>query len=162
MNLRPDYDNPDVRDGCLLRIASDLLVPFGELGHLDRVELIEWLSQVGIEPATGPQGLGSFWVEGACPDPEPRDEVTVLRRDGDWWIIGYWERGSFRVDHRFGSEGDACRWLLHDLVAHHATSMGTTELLPHARGDFKSKMVAVLGEVAELVRRSPELERGAS
>jgi hypothetical protein len=150
--LRPNYDLPAVREGALLRIASDLLVPYGELGSFDRHQLLVWLAQLGIEPA-GAGPVGPFWVEGACPGAEPRDEVTVLRRDGDWWIAGYWERGSFRVDHRFGSEGDACRWMLHHLVSHHVTSMGTTTVPPHVREGFEDMVLEALAEVEALVRR---------
>ena len=53
MILRPDYDNDQVREGALLRIASDLLVPYGELASFDRFELVKWLSELGIEPSVG-------------------------------------------------------------------------------------------------------------
>lgn len=162
MTFRPNYDDPRVREGCLLRIASDLLVPFGELGELDRFELVEWLARLGMKPATATSQTGWFWVEGACPGPEPKDEVTILRSEGDWWVIGIWERGSFRVDHRFGREGDACRWLLHDLVAARTTSMGTTQTPPHVRDRSRSELLAVLAEVAALVNRGADVEREPS
>jgi hypothetical protein len=151
--LRPNYDDPAVREGALLRIASDLLVPFGELGNFDRQELLEWLAQLGIEPAAGTDRLGPFWIEGVCPGPEPKDEVTILRSDGDWWVVGYWERGSFRIDHRFGSEADACQWMLHHLVSHQVTSMGTTKVPPHVREGFEERVLEALEEVATLIRQ---------
>lgn len=151
--LRPDHDDSAVREGALLRIASDLLVPFGELGYLDCHDLLEWLADLGIEPAEGAHRLGPFWVEGACPGPEPKDEVTILRSEGDWWVVGYWERGSFRIDHRFGSEADACRWMLHHLVSHHVTSMGTTMVPPHVRAGFEERVLDALEEVATLIRQ---------
>lgn len=153
--LRPNYDDDAVREGALLRVASDLLVPLGELGSFDCHELLEWLAHFGIEPAAGADRLGPFWIEGACPDPEPKDEVTILRSDGDWWVVGYWERGSFRVDHRFGSEADACQWMLHHLVSHQVTSMGTIDVPPHIQEGFRARILEALDEVAELVRRHP-------
>ena len=151
--LRRRHDHDPVRAGALLRIASDLLVPHGELGALDRFQLIEWLATLRIRPVPAPHAHGSFWVEDACPGPEPRDEVTVLRRDGADWIVGYWERGSFDVRHRFSSEGDACKWMLHDLVSHHAVSMGTTTKGPHVRDEYRASILEALDEVAALVRR---------
>lgn len=151
--LRPDHDNERVREGALLRIASDLLVPFGELGSFDRFELIEWLSGLGIEPSAGAHRLGPFWVQDACDGPEPHDEVTILRRDDDGWVIGYWERGQFTIRHRFGNEGDACRWMLHHLVSHEVTPMGTTKVPPHVRDDDRDALLAALDEVAALVKR---------
>lgn len=156
--LRPNYDNERVREGALLRIASDLLVPYGELASFDRFELIEWLSQFGIEPSAGAHRLGPFWVQDACSGAEPRDEVTILRRDGDAWIVGYWERGSFDVRHRFGSEGDACKWMLHHLISNEATSMGTTKVPPHVREIHRDAILSALEEVAALLRRSPAPE----
>lgn len=150
--LRPNYDDPRVREGALLRIAADLLVPYGELGRFDRHELVAWLADLGIEPADADGRGGWFWVEGACPGPEPTDEVTILRADDDGWVIGYWERGGFDVRHRFGEEGDACRWLLHDVVSHHAMSMGTSEVGPHASAHAREALLAVLAEVTSLVR----------
>lgn len=144
-----------VREGALLRIASDLLVPFGELGRFDGHQLVEWLAQLGIEPE-GSLGSGPFWIEGPCPGPEPRDEVTILRSDGDWWVIGYWERGSFRIHHRFGSQADACQRMLHDLVSEHVTSMGTTDVPPHVREEFRARVLEVLEEVVDLVVRRPD------
>lgn len=157
--LRPDYESDDVRAGALLRIASDLLVPFGEFGMFDRFELIEWLSGLGITPETGAHRQGQFWVQDACPNPEPRDEVSILRTDGDDWVIGYWERGQFDVRHRFSNEGDACKWMLHDLVSHHAVSMGTTQTPPHVNDNYREALAAALDEVARLVRRSPTSDR---
>lgn len=153
MILRPDYDNDQVREGALLRIASDLLVPYGELASFDRFELVKWLSELGIEPSVGAHRLGPFWIQDVCDGVEPRDEVTVLRRDRDGWIVGYWERGSFSVRHRFGNEGDACRWMLHHLISHETTSMGTTEVPPHVRATYRDALLAALDEVAALVRR---------
>ncbi len=153
--LRLGHENDDVRVGALLRIASDLLVPFGELGSFDRFELIEWLSRLGITPETGAHRQGPFWIQDACADPEPRDEVTILRCEGDTWIVGYWERGNFDVRHQFSNEGDACKWMLHDLVSHQATSMGTTKNPPHVRDDYREAIAAALDEVARLVRRTP-------
>ena len=150
---RPDPDPDPVRAGALLRIASDLLVPYGELAAFDRFQLIEWLATLGITPPAEPHGQGSFWVEDACPGPEPRDEVTILRRDDDGWIVGYWERGSFTVRHRFSREGDACKWMLHDLVSHQAVSMGTTTKGPHVRDEYRAAILDALDEVADLVRR---------
>ncbi len=155
MTLRPDYSNPAVRDGALLRTAADLLVPFGELGRLTGPELVEQLSLLGIKAATADRRTGYFWVEGACPGPEPMDEVIVLRSDGESWVVGYWERGSFRIDHRFWSEEDACRWLLHDLVSHSAISMGSTKSRPHVNERFRKSILAALDEVTALVRRGP-------
>jgi hypothetical protein len=151
--LRPNYDSARVREGALLRIASDLLAPLGELASFDRFELIEWLSGLGIIPTAHEDPY--FWVEDACPGPEPRDEVTILRRDGEWWVVGYWERGSFDLRHRFGNEGDACKWMLHYLVSHRATSMGTTTHPPHVTDDSREALLAALDEVTALVRRRP-------
>ena len=155
MTLRPDYSNPAVREGALLRTAADLLVPFGELGRFTGPDLVEQLEGLGIEPAIATERTGYFWVEGACPGPEPTDEVIVLRRDGETWVIGYWERGFFRIDHRFWSEEDACRWLLHDLVAHTTTSMGSTTSRPHVNEHYRERMLAALDEVTALIRRGP-------
>ena len=153
MMLRPNYESPQVREGALLRIASDLLVPFGELASFDRFELVAWLAELGIAPSTGAHRLGPFWVQDACSGVEPQDEVTILRREGDAWIVGYWERGSFDLRHRFGNEGDACKWMLHHLVSHEATSMGTTQVPPGVRETHRDAILAALDEVAALVRR---------
>ncbi len=153
MTLRPDYTNPAVREGALLRTAADLLVPLGELGRLIGPELVEQLSTLGIKPAIAGQNTGYFWVEGACPGPEPTDEVIVLRSDGQSWVVGYWERGSFRIDHRFWSEEDACRWLLHDLVSHSAVSMGSTTSRPHVSSIYRERILTALEEVTALIHR---------
>ena len=158
--LRPNDEYEPVREGALLRIAADLLVPFGELGRFDRYELLDWLAPFGIEPATSAGGGGWFWIEGACPGPEPTDEVTILRPDDaneaaaedGGWVIGQWERGTFDVRHRFGHEGDACRWLLHEVIAHHVTSMGTAEVPPYVTDRTRAALLAALAEVTALVR----------
>lgn len=154
MRLPPDYDNPRVREGCILRLASYLLVPFGERASFDRFELVAWLADLDIQPH-GHANQGWFWVEDACPGPEPTDEVTILRRDGDDWVIGIWERGLFRTDHRYGDEGDACQALLFHVVSHHATSMGGIGQAPHATPRFREAILAALAEATSLVERDP-------
>ena len=154
MRLPPDHDNPRVREGCILRLASYLLVPFGERASFDRFELVAWLTDLGIR-ADRPGYPGTFWVVDACAGPEPTDEVTVLRREGDDWVIGIWERGLFRTDHRYGDEGDACQALLFELVSHHATSMGGIDQAPHVTPRFREAILAALAEATSLVERDP-------
>lgn len=151
--LRRNHED-GVRVGALLRIASDLLVPCGEL-DFDRFQLIEWLAQLGIAAGPGANRFGWFWVEDACPGPEPKDEILILRRHGDEWIVGYWERGQFDVRHRFSEESDACRWMLHHVVSHNVTSMGTVTVPPHVRVEYREAVLAALEEVAELIRNGP-------
>jgi len=156
----PNLDHPNVREGALLRLASGLLCPEAEFGGT-RAELLSRLERFGIRPEVGAHRLGPFWIEGECEPPEPRDEVTIFKRQGDTWVIGYWERGSFDVRHRFGNEGDACRWMMHHLLSHEVTSMGWisvgsgAEVGPHVREPFRSALLDALSNAAELVARTP-------
>jgi len=140
-----------------MRLASDLLFPLAELQSLTRSELVDALAEVGLTPVV--DGRRLFWVEGACDEPEPNDDVTVLRQDGESWVVGYWERGSFRIDFRCDREHEACRYLLHDMVSHHTTSMGSTTTAPYVRDEFRPAILAALAEVTALVQRRSVLRR---
>ncbi|MFE0629042.1 hypothetical protein ACFW3D_19045 [Streptomyces sp. NPDC058864] len=73
---------------------------------MDRRELCEALASAGV-----PGGL--YEVPGFHEsDPRPPD-FLYLRREGDAWVVGNFERGVHDPHRRFGTEDAACRYL-HD------------------------------------------------
>lgn len=116
-----------VGDGCVLRTASLLLDPRGNL-LFDRGEMVERLRALGLSPEH------RYWVEGIKGFGPPEDEIHELHRaENDGWKVIIRERGVSRELARFAAERDACQWLFAELVSQAAVNMGHTG--PHGDVD---------------------------
>lgn len=82
---------------------------------MDRASLREFLGRERIDPRfyglDGPAGLPV----------EDREERYFMDRNSSGWAVYYWERGIHREEQFFGSENEACRYLL-DLLLRDSTT----------------------------------------
>lgn len=132
-----------VHDGAVLRTAALLLWPEADL-QPDRWDLVARLDQLGIDRSC-------YWVHGVDDFPEPDELVVQLRRDGDGWVVGSTERGSFRSVARCSAEADACRRLFRELISGFVVSMGTEHNPPAVLARHRSTLRAALAEALDLL-----------
>lgn len=82
---------------------------------MDRSALRELLDRESVDRRAyvldGPAGLRV----------EDREERYFLEKTPSGWLVFYWERGLRRGEESFGSEGEACRYLL-DLLLRDPTT----------------------------------------
>ncbi|MEU5879218.1 hypothetical protein [Spirillospora sp. NPDC047279] len=125
-----------VRRGSMLRTVALLLCPGWDL-LADRFQAVELLRAAGIpDTVYGVQDV----------NPAVADEVPVLvHRDGRW-TVGLWERGSFS-GRAYGSEAEAARTFVQDVVTSTVVSMGGAGIDPHIKPRYDDAVRRALDEV---------------
>jgi hypothetical protein len=72
-------------------------------GAVDSRKLVEALKEAGVDHRL-------YYVPGNPAEGPMNEQYMVLEHEGDRWLVGSWERGSFSENRAFDSEDDACRY----------------------------------------------------